>query len=208
MEFFKQEYWSGLLFPPPGNIPKPGIKPESPASPALAGRFFTIKATWEAPQTLFSSLFLDFGMGWGWPCSNLKPAVAFPECVGLLCHCLVGKLCPTLWRPHAYSPAGSSVHGVSQASTLEWVTISFSRGSSWPKEWTCVSCIAGFFTAESSGKPYQGRGTCLFFLRPQYMKYKSEQIKDSWYTYKHTQNWYFSLIKCELCFVLELYGKF
>ena len=45
------------------------------------------------------------------------------------------------------SPPGSSVHGISQASILEWVTISFSRGSSQPRDQTRVSCIAGrFFT--------------------------------------------------------------
>ena len=36
-----QEYWSGSPFPPPGDLPDPGIKPESPASPTLAGGFFT-----------------------------------------------------------------------------------------------------------------------------------------------------------------------
>ena len=41
MEFFRQEYWSGLLFPLPGVLPNLGIKPESPMSPALAGGFFT-----------------------------------------------------------------------------------------------------------------------------------------------------------------------
>ena len=41
MEFSKQEYWSGLPFPSPGDLPNPGIKPASPASPALAGRFST-----------------------------------------------------------------------------------------------------------------------------------------------------------------------
>ena len=35
MGFFRQEYWSGLLFPPLGDLPGPGIKPTSPASPAL-----------------------------------------------------------------------------------------------------------------------------------------------------------------------------
>ena len=39
MEFSRQEYWSGLLFPTPGDLPNPGIKPESPVSPALAGGF-------------------------------------------------------------------------------------------------------------------------------------------------------------------------
>ena len=41
MEFSKQEYWSGFPFPTPGDLPKPGIKPTSLASPALAGRFLT-----------------------------------------------------------------------------------------------------------------------------------------------------------------------
>ena len=49
MGFSRQEYWSGLSFPPPGDLPDPGITPTSLASPALAGRFFTTGATWEAP---------------------------------------------------------------------------------------------------------------------------------------------------------------
>ena len=40
MGFSRQKYWSGLPFPPPGDLPHPRIKPMSPASPALAGRFF------------------------------------------------------------------------------------------------------------------------------------------------------------------------
>ena len=41
------------------------------------------------------------------------------------------------------SPPGSPVHGILQARILEWVAISFSRGSSWSRNWTRVSCIAG-----------------------------------------------------------------
>ena len=41
MEFSRQKYWSGLPFPTPGDLPDPRIEPLSPASPALAGRFFT-----------------------------------------------------------------------------------------------------------------------------------------------------------------------
>ena len=48
MEFSRQEYWSGLPFPPPGDLPYLGIKPASLTSPALAGGFFTTSATWEA----------------------------------------------------------------------------------------------------------------------------------------------------------------
>ena len=40
MEFSRQEYWSGLPFPPPGELPDPGIEHTSPMSPALAGGFF------------------------------------------------------------------------------------------------------------------------------------------------------------------------
>ena len=47
MRFSRQEYWSGLPFPSPGDIPDPGIKPASLSSPALAGGFFTTGATWE-----------------------------------------------------------------------------------------------------------------------------------------------------------------
>ena len=39
-----QEYWSGLPFPTPGDLPHPGIKPTSPASPAIAGGFFTTES--------------------------------------------------------------------------------------------------------------------------------------------------------------------
>ena len=45
--FSRQEYWSGLPCPSPGDFPNPGIKPASLISPALAGRFFTTSATWE-----------------------------------------------------------------------------------------------------------------------------------------------------------------
>ena len=39
------------------------------------------------------------------------------------------------------NPPGSSIHGISQAKILEWVAISFSRGSSQPRDRTCVSCV-------------------------------------------------------------------
>ena len=41
MGFSRQEYWSGLPFPPPGSLPDPGIKSAYPAPPALASKFFT-----------------------------------------------------------------------------------------------------------------------------------------------------------------------
>ena len=52
------------------------------------------------------------------------------------------------------SPSGSSIHGILQARILDWVAISFLRGSSQPRDQIHVSCLAGrFFTTESPGKP-------------------------------------------------------
>ena len=48
MEFSRQGYWSGLPFPPPGDLPNPGIKSTSSVSPAMAVGFFTTNAIWEA----------------------------------------------------------------------------------------------------------------------------------------------------------------
>ena len=54
MRFSRQEYWSGLPFPPPGDLLNPGIEPVSLKSPALAIGFFTTSATLE---TLIMSTF-------------------------------------------------------------------------------------------------------------------------------------------------------
>ena len=45
--FSRQEYWSGLPCPPPGDLPDPEMEPESLKSPALAGEFFTTSTTWQ-----------------------------------------------------------------------------------------------------------------------------------------------------------------
>ena len=52
MGFSRQEYWSELPFPPPGDFPNPEAKTVSLMSPALAGRFFTTSAAWEVPMFL------------------------------------------------------------------------------------------------------------------------------------------------------------
>ena len=72
--------------------------------------------------------------------------------------CSVAQSCLTLSDSTDFSPPGSSVHGITQARILEWVAISFSRGSSQPWNQTHISCLSGtagrFFTTESSGKAY------------------------------------------------------
>ena len=63
--------------------------------------------------------------------------------------CIVGFVCvlshsvvsDSLW-PHGLYPRGSSGHGTFQARILQWVAISYSRGSSQLKDWTCISCVS------------------------------------------------------------------
>ena len=60
---------------------------------------------------------------------------------------LVTQLYPTFWDPMYCSLPGFSVHEILQSNILKWLAIAFSRGSSWLRDWTWVSCIAGrFFT--------------------------------------------------------------
>ena len=76
----------------------------------------------------------------------------------------VAQSCPTLCNPMNCSLPDSSVHGILQARIPEWVTISFSRGSSQPGT-EPISCIAGrFLLSEPPSKPFLG-----------VMKDKSEQ---------------------------------
>ena len=66
---------------------------------------------------------------------------------------LDAKSCLTLWDPVDCSPPGSSLHWIFQARILEWVAIPYSTGSSWPRDWTRVSCLAGgFFITEPHEK--------------------------------------------------------
>ena len=70
----------------------------------------------------------------------------------------VTQSCATLCDPIDFSPPGSSVHRILQARILEWIAISFSRGSSRPRNQIRVSCTAGkFFT-------FWPRSSCNVFL--------------------------------------------
>ena len=55
--------------------------------------------------------------------------------------CEVTQSCSILFDPVDSSSPDSYVHGILQARILEWVATSFSRGSSWPRDWTCISCV-------------------------------------------------------------------
>ena len=74
MEFLKQEYWSRLPFPSPGDLPNPGIEATSLESPTLAYGFFTTRTSWKALHNLgdwnakgksqeLSTIIHTFGLG-------------------------------------------------------------------------------------------------------------------------------------------------
>ena len=122
MEFSRQEYWSELPFPSPGNLPYPGIEPRSPVLEADA-------LTSEPPgqensrNTSTSALLI-----------TLKPLTVW-----------ITTNCEKFLKRWDYQT--TSVHGILQAGILEWVAISFSRGSSQPTDQTKVSSTASrFFT--------------------------------------------------------------
>ena len=71
-------------------------------------------------------------------------------------------LCLTLPDPMDYSLPGSSIHGILQARVLEWVAISFFRGSSQPKERAWVSCTAGrLYHLSHQGSPVSHRDSVI-----------------------------------------------
>ena len=107
--FSRQEYWSGLPFLSPGDLPNSGIELQVSC---IAVRRFTIWATREAQMI-----------------SESESEVA--------------QSCPTLCDPVDCSLLASFVHGILHPRILEWVAISFSRGSSRPRDRTQVSHIAG-----------------------------------------------------------------
>ena len=107
-----------------GDLPRSGIEP---LFPELTGGLFTTEPL-------------------GKPCFFILLIVSFFLCRSFLVWCvkvkvLVTQLCPTICDPMDYSLPGFSVQGILQARILEWVAISISRGSSWSKNQTWVSCI-------------------------------------------------------------------
>ena len=70
---------------------------------------------------------------------------------------LVAQLCLIICNPMDCSPPGSSVHGILQAGILEWVAISFSRGSSRPRDSACISCTGRWIPHHLS---HQGSAVC------------------------------------------------
>ena len=109
MGFSRQEYWSGLPFLSPGDLPDPGIEPGSPALQADS-----------LPTELE-----------GKPQCHPSPGLYLVVTDSYATRC-----------PQQLCPPGSSVHWISQARTLEWLAISYCRGSSRPRDLPWVSYLS------------------------------------------------------------------
>ena len=114
----QQEYWSGLPSPPSEDLPNPGIQPRSPT---LQGDSLSADPPGKPKNIGVGSLSL---LQWIFPTQGSNPGL--PHCRGILYQLIhQGSL-----------------------RILEWVAYPFSSGSSWPRNWTGVSCIAdGSFTS-------------------------------------------------------------
>ena len=77
---------------------------------------------------------------------------------------LVTQSCLNLCYPMDCHPSGSPLHGILQARILKWIVIPFSKGSSWPRDQTQVSCIAGrFFTSWATKGRFSNQGRDLIY---------------------------------------------
>ena len=120
MEFSRQEYWSGLPFHSAGVLPDPGTELVSPLSPALAGGFFTTRATWEVPCSWPSA-----GKCWNVMTNKIRmPALCwFRVCSGRqIRRAAVPALC------EYYCDRNTNA-------TLSCCSLPFSRGSSFSCTW-------------------------------------------------------------------------
>ena len=143
MEFSRPEYWSGSPFFSPGDLPNPGIKPRShtlqvdslPAEPQGKP-----KNTGMGSLSLLQGIFLnqESNRGLALQADSLPTELSEAESESE-----VAQSYPTLCDPMDCSLPGFSVHGIFQARVLEWVAISFSRGSSRPRDRTQVSRTVG-----------------------------------------------------------------
>ena len=160
MWFPRQEHWSGLPFPPPGDLPDPGIKPVSLVSPALAGGFFPAVPSGK-PSISCNTIYNGKNV------KNLKRNIQYVcvcvcVCIYIYIYIYIYKLSlcivhlkltwylNQLWKwkllSHVWffatmdnSLPGSSAHVILQSRILEWVGVPFSRGPSWCRNRNQVS---------------------------------------------------------------------
>ena len=142
MGFSRPEYWSGYPFPSPGDLPSPGIEHRSPSLQAdslpakLQGKpKNTGVCSLSLPQRIIPTQELNWGL---LHCRRILNQLSHQGCPKDLIERKkesdVTQSCPTLCDPMDCTLPRSSVHGIFQARVLECFAISFSRGSSGPRD--------------------------------------------------------------------------
>ena len=138
--FFRQDYWSGLPFPPPGDLPDPGMEAASPVSPALQRDSLLLRHQRSPLNFMLLSRFscvdsvrphrrqpTGLPHPWDSPDKNTGVGCHFLlQCMKVKIESEVAQLGPTVSNPMDCSPPGSSIRGIFQARVLEWVAIAFS----------------------------------------------------------------------------------
>ena len=151
---------------------------------------------WSLPTTLFFCSFNNADRGHSHSWFSKSKLYSFVPSFRM--KVLVTQSCPTLCSPMDYSPPDSSVHEIFQARILDWVAISFSRGSSQPRDRTRVFCTAGrFFTDWAAREAYTvyilncawwGPNSQLSWLVSRELYYQSVSERDKWLTFVHLNN--------------------
>ena len=152
MEFSRPEYWSGQPVPSPRDLPNPGIEPRSPALQADSlpakppGKPKNIGVgNLSFLQQIFPTQESNRGLlHCKWILYQLSQRSSIWCGFRIMCVCVCVCVCVRILSHSVmslhdhmdYSPPGSSIHGISQARTLEWVATSSSRGSSQPRDQT------------------------------------------------------------------------
>jgi len=148
-----------VAIPSPGYLPNPEMEPRSPALQVdslltdLLGKppEIIILANWRNTLCEFISGIMTSSL----PSQKIPGPCEYMKTFPYITKSEVAQSCPTLCSPMDCSLPGSSIHEIFQARVLEWVAISFSRESSWPRDWTQVSCIVGrHFTVWATRKSY------------------------------------------------------
>ena len=110
--------------------------------------------------------------------------------------------CQAHWDPVDCSPPGSSVHGILQASILEWVAISYSRRSSWPRDWICTSYVSftgSRFCSTSAAKPICSPSVALktiLYLQVTSLLLKGKLFKSWSYDSRGRSQWRERNLRC------------
>ena len=181
MEFSRQEYWSGLPHPPPGDLPYSGIRPVSFTLPALASGFFTSSTTWEAPvnsrSRVFRGVFCFCSHFWwvtllhGWDSANLSRACS-EVCIHFVLFGL-GRLAGRRWHHSNFWWVTGREHVCHRSLIIQQVQ---SCPTVWPHRWQPTRLLHPW---DSPGKN-TGAG-CHFLLQCIHASQVTSAVSDSFF---------------------------